>query len=114
MRATRKYALWGLVTGVFILCLAEIWIIAPLAGQYDGYCGGWIPFLSGQYECSFLRYIITNVLFVSLMMLVYDWGLILLALLLPTAIGYAIGRTKARRRGDPSVAPAAANPELDS
>ena len=114
MRATRKGALWGLVTGVFILCLAEIWIIVSLAGQYDGYCGGWIPFLSGQYECSFLRYIMTNVLSISLIMLVYDWGLILLALLLPTAIGYTIGRTKARMSSNPPVAPAAANQEPDS
>lgn len=97
MKAHRKDAIKGLLAGVLILLICEIYIILSAAYQFDGKCGGWMPFLSGPHECSLFEYIENNASFTTRILLTYYWYWVLIFLFLATVISYGLGRIKTKK-----------------
>jgi hypothetical protein len=95
-KAHRKYAFRGLLSGVLILLIGEICLIFFLAYQFEGKCGGLMPFLSGPRNCSLIEFLVTDGFSITLFFVVFNSPWILLFLSLATLIGYGLGRLKTK------------------
>ena len=94
----RKYAIRGLLSGLLILLIGEICLIFFLAYQFDGQCGGLMPFLSGSHNCSFIEFLATDGFIITLLFIVFNSLWILIFLCLATLIGYGLGRLKTKNK----------------
>jgi len=88
----RRYFLRGvyIACGVF-LCVA-IALVVQAGLLYDGKCGAIFPALAGPKPCSFLDFVVGNVLWIGLVLGVVYWPLFLALLGLPPFVGYLIDR----------------------
>ena len=99
----RKYAIKGLLGGALILLMGTICLIFFLAYQFDGQCGGLMPFLSGPHNCSLIEFLATDAFFITLFFIVFNSPWILIFLLLTTLIGYGLGRRKTKNKQSNNV-----------
>ena len=88
----RRYFLRGVYIGCGILLCVAIALVVQIGFSYDGKCGGFLPALAGPKPCSFLEYMLGNVLLFALILGVAYWPLVLALLLLPPFVGYLYDR----------------------
>ena len=90
----RQYALKGLKRGGLMLLIAWIGLLSVMVYQFEGECGGLMPFLSGPKECSVIEFLMTDGFFITVIALFFHSPWIILFLSITTLTGYGIGRIK--------------------
>lgn len=90
MTVKYKYSVMGLIGGGVILLALGALVVVVVAANYDGKCGGLIPFLSGPRECTFLEYITSEVPFTFAVLFYCYWYIFPLLLLTPTCAGFVV------------------------
>lgn len=90
-RSTGSHVLRIVVAEVIFLGLIVGLFLANIAQGYTGSCGGFVPFLSQPYPCSFFTYI-QQMVFLSLALVVSEapWALLLLCLPALMYVGAAV------------------------
>ncbi len=87
----KRYWLKGFYTGLLVIGLISLWIIASTLFSYDGMCGGFM-FLAGPSPCSFWEYVSRTLPFIFLIMVRAYWLSISAILGVPVLIGYLLDR----------------------
>ncbi len=87
----------GFLIGIILLLVGFAFITINIAVDYNGQCGGLLPFLAGTTECSFTQYFSQNIQFTLLILVTQFWWAILFILLIPTLAGWFI--SKVREKG---------------
>ena len=74
-----------------LLCIALVFVVR-MGFSYDGKCGGFFPGLSARKPCSFLEYVIGDMLVIAMFLVDAFWPLLLAFLVLAIFVGYFLDR----------------------
>ena len=89
-----KYWKKGFFIGVLLLIISFLYVIINISTYYNGKCGGYIPFLSAPYSCSYFKYIVSELNFTFLVLIAEFWWAFVLVILIPILIGSLMDKYK--------------------